>query len=149
MAPLLRDNALYARARRALGGTQRELAGLLGVSTRSIIRWQDQPGPLSVEQWSALARATHPKDREVARALAALAGQTLESLGLERPTAPPRPSPSPRDLADSIVCAAAEAVGATPQAMRPALVAAFVRACAVGLTAEQARDALQPPRSKR
>jgi hypothetical protein len=45
---------------------------------------------------------------------------------------------------DSIVCAAAEAVAATPQAMRPALLAAFERAASLGLEIDAVRAALRP-----
>jgi hypothetical protein len=45
---------------------------------------------------------------------------------------------------DSIVCAAAEAIATTPQAVRPALLAAFERAASVGPAVDDVRGALRP-----
>ncbi len=146
-----RARALYARTCEALRMTQQQFGDLVGVSRRTIIRWGPHPG-LTAPQWAELARAVHPLDRELAAEIAKGLEQTLVSLGLEAPPRPASPAPTPRDLADSVVCAAAEAAGTTPQVMRPALFAAFTRACAVGLSAEQTRDALgpePPPRSRK
>src|SRR5579864_8836417 len=148
MSPMVTHNDLYQRAVSALACTHREIGDILDVSSRTIMRWRGNPGALDARQWSNLARAAYPKDRALARELASCARQTLESLGLVHPPPPPpspaKPVPQPRELADSIVCAAAEAASVTPQAMRPALFAAFARACALGLDAESVRDALAP-----
>jgi hypothetical protein len=48
-------------------------------------------------------------------------------------------------MGDSVVCAAAEAMQLTPQAMRPGVVAALERIVALAMTAEEALAALTPP----
>jgi hypothetical protein len=125
---------------------QRELAALLGCSTRTVIRYYHGGGMLTAGTYQRLARAVHPHDRVFATELAALEGHTLVSLGLELPPPPPpppsppapvRPSPSSKHMVDSIVCAAAEAMQTPPHVMRPALTAAFERAFALGMTAEE------------
>jgi hypothetical protein len=47
-------------------------------------------------------------------------------------------------MADSVVCVAAEAMQATPQAIRPSILAAFERAVALGMTAEEVLQAMLP-----
>jgi hypothetical protein len=54
-----------------------------------------------------------------------------------------------RDLVDSIVCAAAEAAATTPQAMRPAILAALDRMLSVQLGVDEVRAALKPAPRKR
>jgi len=62
------------------------------------------------------------------------------------PPAPPLPPPIPPGvLVDSVVCAAAEAMSLSPQALRPAVLAAFARARDAGLTLDAVVDALAPP----
>lgn len=146
----------------ALHLNQKELAELLGCSRRTIIRYYQRGGTILPREWETLARAVHASDRKLAAELAAAGGQTLLGLGLESPpplpapaTAPVAPAPAPpppvaaprrepssRHLADSIVCAAAEAMQSTPQATRPALVAAFERAIALQMSAEEVLAAL-------
>jgi hypothetical protein len=48
-------------------------------------------------------------------------------------------------LVDSITCAAADAMSATPEAVRPALRAAFARARDLRLTTAEVASALAPP----
>jgi hypothetical protein len=48
----------------------------------------------------------------------------------------------PPHLVDTVVCAAAEALGVPPPAVRPALLAAFQRAREVGLTTEDVEQAI-------
>jgi hypothetical protein len=145
---------LFARAQMVLGVTQEGLGRLLGYSRRTIIRYQQRGGLLLPSHVETLARACYAKDRAFAAMIAARHGTTLVQLGIEVPAPPPPPatavtaptsSPSPRLLGDSIVCAAAEAMQATPQAIRPALVAAFERAVALGLDAPRALAAIEPP----
>ncbi|HSS48270.1 MAG TPA: hypothetical protein VLX28_04930, partial [Thermoanaerobaculia bacterium] len=108
---------------------------------------------LGPDKLVALARATFPVDQALAARAAALAGTTLEMLGLVRPraAAPPPPAPvnptSP-DVADSVLCAAAEAMNLPPQQLRPTLHAAFARARTLGLTVEMVADAFErrPPK---
>jgi hypothetical protein len=48
-------------------------------------------------------------------------------------------------LVDSVVCAAAEAMQVAPQAIRPAVLAAFARARDAGLTTDAVVAVLTPP----
>lgn len=148
--------ALLQRTMRALRFTQEEFGRLLGVSRRTVIRWNGSGQGPSYEQWITLVRCAYPKDVGLAREIATELGQTLVSLGIEPPPPPPAPplpppGPPPRpvpplpDLVDSVVCAAAEAMAVTPQSVRPALVAAFERAASVGLTMDEVRGVLRPP----
>jgi transcriptional regulator with XRE-family HTH domain len=121
---------------------QRDLAKLLGYDRKTISRWLSGGTILLPHHFAKLAAATVGNDRAFAAELAALGGKTLVDLGLESPPAPAappvpaRPSPSSKHLVDSVVCAAAEAMQTPPHAMRPALVAAFERAVALGMTME-------------
>ena len=56
--------------------------------------------------------------------------------------------PSARHMADSVVCAGAEALQMSPHAMRSALVAAFQRTVALGMSAEQVLGAMLPEPEK-
>jgi DNA-binding XRE family transcriptional regulator len=145
---------LLVRAQTALGMSQQELGELLGCSRRTIVRYaQGDNGP-SIAEWHLLARHVHEKEPDLAAEIARETGETLETLGMVQPApvptpapalpaAEPRPLPPTRDLVDSIVCAAAEAVATTPQSIRPALRAAFERAVSVGVGIEEVRAELQ------
>jgi hypothetical protein len=131
------------RLQQTLRINQKQLAELLGCSPRTIIRYYDRGTTVFLpSQYENLARAAHPIDRALAAEMAGYAGKTLVDLGLESPPAPPAPpapertAPSSKHLVDSVVCAAAEAMQTPPHAMRPALVAAFERAVALGMTME-------------
>jgi hypothetical protein len=138
---VLRDTLL--RVQKTLPVTQKGLARLLGCSSRTVIRYYQRGGVLLPGAYERLATACHPHDPAFAAELAALAGKTLVELGLEPPPPPPPPPPprlvatSSRHIVDSVVCAAAEAMQTTPQAIRPALKAAFQRAMALGMGAEE------------
>ena len=134
------------RVQRTLHLNQKELARLMGCSSRTIIRYYKRGGVLAPNTYAQLAAACHPHDVALAAHLAQEAGTTLVSMGLQSspasqeaapPPAPRGPSPSGKHLVDSIVCAAAEAMQTPPHAMRPALMAAFERAIALGMTAEE------------
>jgi DNA-binding XRE family transcriptional regulator len=152
---MLNAPGLLTRARSALGMSQEGFGELLGVSRRTMVRWQGGSSGPSYENWMELVRHVHPKSRALAVEIATELEETLVSLGLEAPpapavtapeipAAPARPSPPVADLVDSIVCAAAEAVASTPQAIRPALLAAFERAASLGLQMDEVRGALRP-----
>ncbi len=156
----LHDPGLLTRAKLALHMSQQEVGELLGFSRRTILRWEAGRNGPTIEGWHTLARHAYPINRAMAEEIARETGETLVSLGLEMPPppdppppsppqAPPRPVPSLNDLADSVVCAAAEAASTTPQAMRPAILAAFDRAASVGLTLDEVREALRPAKASR
>ncbi|MGD0525402.1 MAG: helix-turn-helix transcriptional regulator [Polyangiaceae bacterium] len=145
------------RTQHVLAGSQQKLGDIVGVNRRTVWRWQSGKITPSPDTLQKFARLTYPKDPEVAAALAAACGQTLESLGLvppPPPPAPPLPPPGPppeedpvktRLFVDAIVCAAAEALDASPRAVRGALFAAFTRAREAGLPVETVEKALAPP----
>jgi len=146
---------LLTKAQQALGTSQQGLGKLLGVSRRTMVRWQGGRGGPSYDTWLVLVRHVYRASRPAAAEIAQELGATLVSLGLEAPPAPVDPSAPPAgaplraapavgDLVDSIVCAAAEAIAASPQAVRPALLAAFERAASVGLAVDDVRAALTP-----
>jgi transcriptional regulator with XRE-family HTH domain len=144
---------LTLQARNALGLGQKGLGDLLGASRRTVQRWDSRQGAPSADQLARLATAVHPHNAPLATNIAALAGMTLEQLGLVRPepvAAPPavtdapalRPPSPPPHLTATVVCAAAEALNASPLAVRPVLLAAFRRAREVGLRVEDVEGAL-------
>jgi transcriptional regulator with XRE-family HTH domain len=145
---------LLSESQVALGLTQEKLGDLLTASRRTVSRWASGTSRPSVDQLQTLARAVYPEDASLAAKVAAEGGQTLEGLGLVRPEpapppAPPAPLPRPfpptRLVAESVVCAAAEAMQAAPAVMREVLRAAFARAQALGLSLEEMNEALSPP----
>ena len=89
---------LLGRFRVTLGTTQNELAKLLGVTRRTVGRWEAGASAPSIDQLRHLARVVHSKDPALAEALATEGDATLETLGLRSPapTAPRAPLASPR-----------------------------------------------------
>ena len=79
---------LLTRANTALGMTQEELGALLGVSRRTMVRWQGGRNGPPFEDWIALVRHVHPRHASLAAEIAAELGETLVSLGVEVPPAP-------------------------------------------------------------
>jgi hypothetical protein len=143
---LEQSRALVAAVRSAMLLSQKGIAELCGYERRTAMKWAQGRTRPGASDWIKMARAVYPRDRSLAATLAATADQTLVSLGLEAPPAPAPPpvlppKPAPSHLADSIVCAAAEAMQTTPQAMRPGLVAAFERTVALGMSAAEVLEA--------
>jgi DNA-binding XRE family transcriptional regulator len=134
---------LIVQARQALLLNQEELADRVGSSTRTVQRWEvgrSAPAPFHIHALADAARALDP----------ALAAQ-LDAFAPRAPAKAADPAPAPAlapstpVLVDAIVCAAAEAMGVSPQAVRPALLAAFARARDVGLDADSVAAVLAPP----
>ena len=146
----------------ALGLTQGGLADLLGISRRTVSRWDAGERDPSNEQLHQIARAIFPRDGELAAGLAAEGGTTLEGLGLvPRPAPPPPAPPAPPTpparafppvglMIDSILLSAIEAAEGQRaslrerDAIREVLRAAFARARALGLTLDEVDEALSP-----
>ncbi|HEY3822598.1 MAG TPA: hypothetical protein VGL81_35780 [Polyangiaceae bacterium] len=133
---------ILVRLQSTLRLEQKDLAKLLGCSSRTISRNARAGSHLLTGRHATLAATVYPHDREFAAELAAMAGKTLAGLGIE---APPNRGPTTKHLVDSIVCAAAEAMQTPPSLMRPALVAAFERAIALGMRAEDVLRGMAPP----
>lgn len=153
--PTMTVPQMMYRMQTLLGISQRKLGDLMGVSSRSIIRYYKGGATLLPSTYEALARAVHPKDPSFAAYLATFTGKTLVQMGLERPPAPPppplpppRPMPTREHLVDSILCVAADALQTTPRAMRPGVTAALQRMIAVGLTAEEVLGEMGPGKEK-
>lgn len=149
---------LLWRLQTTLHMTQKELGNLLGLSSRTIIRYYQRGGFLLPSQWATLAKALQPRDAALAAYCARMAGGTVEqlvrgtvpaaptSLPEPSPVAPAtRPTPSAAHLADSVVCAGAEAMQCTPTQMRPGLLSALARMVALGMSAQETLDAMSPP----
>jgi hypothetical protein len=95
-----------------------------------------------VYAWPHLARIVQSRDAALAAEIAKAAGITLEPSPGPGGTAPPALAPA---LVDSVVCAAADVLGAPPADVRPALRAALLRARELGLTADTIEQALAQP----
>jgi hypothetical protein len=133
-------------ARHLLQLNQKELAAALGMSERTGERWMARRSELGKDNLEALARLVHPRDVELAKAIALHAGTTLEALGIRpAPTRTSRPIPVSRAV-DLVVCAAADALDVSPRTARPAVVAAFRAALELGIDLHDVVAALgQPP----
>jgi DNA-binding XRE family transcriptional regulator len=145
---------LLTSAQIALGLSQEELGKVLGCSRRTMVRWAGGHNGPSIQQWVQLVRRVHAVDPVLAARIAEEMGESLETFGLASASPPvtagaAAPAAAPRApmpiavLVDSIVCAAAEAVATTPQAIRPALLAAFERTALAALTVDEVRAALR------
>ena len=143
--------AFFTLAQLAVGTTQEGLGKMLGIARRTAQRYAASGvAPFFMPD---LARIVYPHDRALAVEIASAAGQSLESLGLERPAGPPPPPPDPPvAFVDAIVCAAADVRGAVPAEVRPVLLAAFTRARELGVepafVERVLRAQLAPPRSR-
>jgi len=136
--------ALVQSAKLRLRLNQKEFGTKLGSSKRTVSRWGSGSMP-TFGHLIKLARLVDPVDRALAASLAAVAGETLESLGIVAP-APPPPRPPPplpgRLIVHAVICAAADALQATPAAARPAVLAAFRMAKELGMSVEDVERAL-------
>jgi len=137
------SSTLIVQCRMALGLTQKELGDIVGSTKRTVQRWEGSGALLTPSQVEALARALCPVRPDLAEQIAAVAGTTLDNLGIAPPTDASPPSPS--DAIDSVVRAAAGAMGVTPDAIRPAVAAAFERACDAGLDVQAVAERLNRP----
>jgi hypothetical protein len=134
------ENArLLTQAGITMGMPHGELAELLGTTRRTFSRWAQKGTWLSIEHAVVLARLVHRRDRVAAARFAELGDTTLVALGLEAP-----PAPAPSHLGSAVVCAAAEAIDASPRAVRPGLLAAVRCARELGLDLAKLEALLAP-----
>ena len=153
---------LMARGRLALGMTSVDLAQTLGCSRRTMHRWMAGETSIGVSALAHLARLVLPRDRALAEEIAAATSATQVRLGLaplpplDPPDSPPAmplpepapplpepaPAPRPPEITHAVVCAAAEAMDLSPRALRPAIVAAFQCARALGLSVAEVQEGL-------
>jgi DNA-binding XRE family transcriptional regulator len=150
--------ALTLHVRSVLGLNQQTLAKMLGLSRRTIQRWDSNRSDPYALHLGRMAVAVHPKDPVLAARIAERAGTTLEGLGIAPPPArvevpakaipdaPPALSPAMKGhLVDAVVCAAADAISAPPATVRPVLLAALRKAAEVDLTVADLVQVLAPP----
>jgi hypothetical protein len=138
------SDILLIQCRMALGLTQQGFGDLLGRTKRTVQRWEDRGTALMLSEVEALARALLPVRPDLAAQIADAADTTLDQLGI-----PPAGAASPMAMSnptDSVVRAAAEVLGVTPDAIRPAIAAAFVRAREAGLDVQTVAETLTSTR---
>jgi hypothetical protein len=136
--------------------SQQQFADRVRSSLRTVQRWEADRGRPQSWELQALADAVRPNDPQLASELdvwaprptpPAAPGVVVAAAPAPAPPLPAAPPPAPTPapvLVDAIVCAAAEAMALAPQAVRPALLAAFSRARDVGLTPEAVVAVLAP-----
>jgi len=112
----------------ALGLNQRQFAEFLGVNRRSIQRWQDKGFSPLPDMAQKLADAVRPTRPDLADQVIALGAKSSAILGVTPPYSPASP-----EVIAAIVQAAAEAARMSPEAMRPAVTAAFTTAGEAGV----------------
>src|SRR5580704_5578324 len=86
---------LLVRGQIALRASNGELAAMLGSSKRTAERWSAGRATPSASQYATLAALVHATDPALAAQIAAIAGQTLESLGIVAPPPPVAPPETP------------------------------------------------------
>jgi hypothetical protein len=119
------SSALLIQCQLALSLTQKELGALVGRDRRTVQRWQDKGVDLTPTQAQTLADALRPVRPD-------LAEQVLE-LGRKAAIVGQPPCSATPEVIDAILRAAADAGGTSPEAIRPAVTAAFVKAEDVGV----------------
>jgi hypothetical protein len=139
---------LLVDTKHALGLTDEALGNMLGWSRRTTLRRWHAPNTIETAKFSILAKAVFPLNQDLAARLASAAGSDLESLGLvTKPTpshsASPTPPPDAR-LVDAVLCAASEALNASPAVVRPALLIAMRRIRELGLDLATMEAGLTP-----
>jgi len=117
--------ALLVHCQIALGLSQKELGALLGRDRRTIQRWQKGGSDLMPDQVQTLASALRPVRPDLAEQVLEL-GRTTGSVG-------PPASPATAEVIDAILQAAADASGTSPEAIRPVVIAALVKAEELGV----------------
>jgi len=132
---------LVERARLALHLNKRGLARALGLSPRTVYRWNKRTALPRKVTLRELAVKLHPVDPALAADLAVAGGTTAAAMGLMS-----RVKAAPGALAaESVVGAAADVLGLPPKAVRTAVAASLHRAQALGLTVEALLAALEQP----
>lgn len=154
-------SVLLSEARRALGMSRQQMAGTIGWSFRTMVRWEGGRTDVFAPSLLKLVPLVYPVDAKLAEEIALACNTTLAHLGVGAPPPAPPPPPPPiaqHLLADSVVCAAADALKTTPDAVRPSVLASFRRARELRMTLEEVEQAMMlatgltneppPPRRK-
>jgi hypothetical protein len=125
---------LVTEARGHVWSSYGDLGELTGASARTVRRWYAGTSSPHTSHLGRLADAVRSHDPAIAAALDVAAGRASPSSLPDEPAAALSRTTPRHILVDSIVCAAAEATALSPQAIRPALVAAFRRAEELGFS---------------
>ena len=152
---------LVVRGAQALGLTNVDMAKELGCSRRTMQRWMGGQSSVGSASLAQLAHLVVVRDRALAEEILTRANAALVAAGLAPspwfdpppapeialpPPAPPSPAPPPPprppEITNAVVCAAAEAMDLSPRALRPAIVAAFRCARALGLSVAEVEEGL-------
>ncbi len=136
---------LIIECRTALGLTQQQFGDLVGHGKRTVQRWEVRGAILLPSQLEALACALSPVRPDLAERIASSGETTLASVAKD-----PGAVASPTEMSEaaaSVVRAAANAIGVTPNAVVPAVAAAFARAHELGLEVRDLADLLKRWRS--
>jgi hypothetical protein len=134
--------SLVWQARKHVAYSNGEFAKLTGVSKRTVERHSHNGGISYTDQTHRLIAAVHPVDPQLASQLAEASGTTLAALGLK---AAPSASDARPEHADSVLVAAANALNLSPEAVRPAVAAAFARALGLGVSFQGLAEHLSRP----
>ena len=137
------SSSLIVQCRMALGLTQEQFGDMVGKNKRTVQRWEESGTTLIPSEVKAFAQALCPVRPDLAARIAAAIDTTLDELGIV-PAADASPT-APSDAIDSVVRAAADAMGVPPDAIRPAVAAAFVCARDAGLDVKAVVDKLTRP----
>jgi transcriptional regulator with XRE-family HTH domain len=120
---------LIIECRTALRLTQERFGDLLGQTKRTVQRWEARGGVLLPSQVETLIHALRGVRPDLAERVASTGGAA---------------SVAARAAAlESVVRAAADAIGVAPDAVRPAVAAAFARALEASLDLETVAEALK------
>lgn len=146
-------------ARQQLMLNQKGFAVVIHSSERSVQRQEVGRGTIHPDQVHKAADAIRAKNPQLAAQLEEYAPRpaapppplppappALPPPPPPQPAAPPPPPPVPPSiLVEAVLCAAAEAMNLPPQAVRPAVLAAFTRARDAQLAPEAVVAVLAPP----
>jgi hypothetical protein len=130
--------ALQVHCPIALGRPQKELGDLLGKDRRTIQRWQEKGFDLMPDQARTLALALEPVRPDLAKQVLELGGKTA--------IVGPPDSPATSEVIDAILRAAADAGGTSPEAIRPAITAALLKAEEAGVEVSAIIEGLKSAR---
>jgi transcriptional regulator with XRE-family HTH domain len=120
--------ALLIHCQIALGLSQEELGELLDRTKRTIQRWQDSGFQPTADQAETLANALRPVRPDLAEQVLELGRKAAILAG-----GPPPARPATAEVIDAILQAAADAGGTSPDAIRPAVTAALLKADEMGV----------------
>jgi DNA-binding XRE family transcriptional regulator len=141
-------SVLLYEARRALHMNRQDIGKAIGWSYRTIVRWETRHTDVYSPSLLKIVPRVHAVDPQLAAEIAMACGSSLVQLGIGTvpaqnvAAAAQRTPVSLQHLADSVACAAADALHAAPEAVRPALLAAFRRARELRMTFDDVESAL-------